>query len=766
VESDAVPQSLRAAGVTPRELETFWLVADRLHNREIAERLHLSERTVESHVSALLRKLGGANRQSLIDAAARLRDGVGTRALPRPLSSFVGRGQQLDELLRLVTRHQLVTMTGPAGAGKTRLALQLARLADRMPDPALVDLASVPPDGPVDGAVERAFADALGVESDGRALRPVLRQALSEDRRWLVVDNCEHVTAAVAGLLAELLSATTRLTVLATSHGPLRVAGEVVYEVPPLELPPDTDDPAEALGAAAVRLFADRAEAAAPGFTVNAANARDVATVCRRLDGLPLAIELAAARIRLFSPAELVGHLDDRFALLTDGARGGPSRHRTLEEALRWSYDLLDQDERLLLDRCSVFPGGFDFDTAAGILGYPPLHPADLARILPRLLDRSLLAVRRRDQTTEYRLLDSIRQFAHRELAARAEVETARAAHARYHLRHGPTLLPDLRGANQISALTWFERRWADVGAAIGWAVAHDEHILAWEFLAGVGTGWEIIGVRAELFDWLDTLLDAPLPDGSLGVRAAVTAAVLLCFQDVKRARTFAELASERATDGAELSLAKLAVGWVGRFGEPAGRDELAEAAVRFQRDGDAWHHALTLAAMGLDAEDPEPGFTNLARAAELFGRLRDHVKRANTLNQLAMHAVRTGIRLDEAGDWLIEARLLAVRTGNRHEWLHAEVFQASLDQSLGDHAAAAARFAGLLAEFRRIGDRRCTIRCLRGLGRAALHDGDRERARPHLSAAADLAASIGEERVAAEIRDLVTETDPRTKDR
>lgn len=749
--------------MTPRELETFWLVADRLANREIAEQLHVAERTVESHVSSLLRKLGGTTRMSLIRRAGQIRAGMRAKArdLPQPLSSFVGRTAQLDELRRLVGVHRIVTLTGPAGAGKTRLALQLARSAAGMPDAVLVDLALLPRAD----AVDRAFADALGVEGDGRALRTGLRRALADGRHWLLVDNCEHISAAVAALLAELLSATAGLRVLATSHGPLRVAGEVVYEVPPLDLPPEVDDPSAAAGASAVRLFVDRAVAASPGFALSVNNIGDVATVCRLLDGLPLAIELAAARVRVFSPAELVSRLDDRFALLTDGPQGPPNRHRTLEEALRWSYELLHDGERLLLERCSVFPGGFDYATAAGVLGYPPLGPAELARLFPRLVDRSLLVAGRHGQNTEYRLLDSVRQFAARRLGDREGADRVRAAHARYHLRHAVTLVADLRGADQLAALAWFDRRYADLVAGLGWAAEHGERELAWEFLAGVGTGWDIVGPRGELFDWLDVLLEGPLPSGSRGIHAAVATATMLSFRDIKRARAFAESAHDQALGGSEheLNLARLALGLTGRYdqGGPAALDSLAQAAEGFRRAGDHWHHALALLNAGtilLVDGQIETGFKHLAGSAELFGRIQDQVQLANVRNHMALQAIRTGSRLDEVDGWLTQARQLAAQTGNRQEWLHAEVFQACLDQSRGAHAAAANRFGELLGELRRKGDRRCEIRCLQGLGRAALHEGDQELARGYLTEAAGIAANLGEEPTTAQILRLLAE--------
>ncbi|MFD0478544.1 ATP-binding protein [Nonomuraea thailandensis] len=442
--------------MTARESEVLWLVGDRLQNQEIAARLRVSERTVESHVSSLLRKLGGSNRLALVEAAARLRaareplDG-----LPRPLSSFVGRDGEAGDVLGLLEAYRMVTLTGPPGTGKTRLALHLAHAASGLPPAVLIDLAPVTSARNGTGAaVERAFADALGVVGQEHQLRTLIRQTLAEGGHWLVVDNCEHVTTAAASLLADLLATTSHLRVLATSHGALHLDGEAVYEIPPLPLPDELGGPAEILRSGAGRLFADRAAAASPGFEVTAGNARQVATLCRRLDGLPLAIELAAARVRFFTPGELLARLDDRFALLTDGARGAPGRHRTLEEALAWSYELLSEEERLLLERCSVFPGGFDYDTAARVVAYPPLEPGGLVRIFSRLLDRSLISSLRRADSTEYRLLESVRQFAQRRLAARGEAGTAREQHARHHLGHAVASVPDLRGRDQGARCT------------------------------------------------------------------------------------------------------------------------------------------------------------------------------------------------------------------------------------------------------------------------------------------------------------------------
>jgi predicted ATPase len=224
----------------------------------------------------------------------------------------------------------------------------VAAAADSLPPAVFVDLA-IATSGE---SVLRLFADSLSLVSEVR-LRIALREALTAGPHWLLVDNCEHVAAATALLLVELLSSTSQLRVLATSRAPLGVAGEAVYQLEPLPLPPETDDPESVLAAPSARLFADRAATAWPGFAVTADNAHDVAELCRRLDGLPLAIELAAPQVRIFSPAELLLRLEDRFALLTSGPPGASGRHLTLDGALQWSYELLDDAERRLCMRNS-----------------------------------------------------------------------------------------------------------------------------------------------------------------------------------------------------------------------------------------------------------------------------------------------------------------------------------------------------------------------------------------------------------------------------
>jgi len=313
---------LARAGVTEREAEVLLAVAERLRNREIADRLHVSVRTVESHVSALRRKLGVTGRAGLAKLGADLRRSArpGSATLSAPLTSLVGRDRETSELVALLASNRLVTLTGPGGVGKTRLAMSVAARADAYPDGArLADLAPVERD-----LVGDTLARALGViPRPGFSIPDVLREAAGGMQCLLLVDNCEHVIAEAAELVAGLLTASAELRVLATSREPLGVPGEVSYQVQSLPVPAPDAAPGAAAAADydAVRLFVERAAAAAPGFALTDAVAPAVAALCQRLDGLPLAIELAASRVRSFGPAELVAHLDERFDLLSGGAR-------------------------------------------------------------------------------------------------------------------------------------------------------------------------------------------------------------------------------------------------------------------------------------------------------------------------------------------------------------------------------------------------------------------------------------------------------------
>jgi len=286
--------------------------------------------------------------------------------LPPQSTGFVGRHDEMVETEKALEESRVVTLTGVGGVGKTRLALQVAaEVLPGYPDGAwLVDLGGVADNG----AIEEALAAFLGIaQQSGQSVRDSIVSFLSNKRLLLVLDNCEHVLDQVARLVGEMLGRSQQISILATSREALRVDGEDVVAVPSLDVPEETATLDVLAGAEAVRLFVERARAARSGFGLNPENARAVVQLCRRLDGIPLAIELAAARVRSMVPGEIAARLDQRFRLLTGGSRTAANRHQTLRRAIDWSYDLLAEDERALLGRLSVCPGGFDLSTAEAI---------------------------------------------------------------------------------------------------------------------------------------------------------------------------------------------------------------------------------------------------------------------------------------------------------------------------------------------------------------------------------------------------------------
>ncbi|EXG79600.1 BTAD domain-containing putative transcriptional regulator [Cryptosporangium arvum] len=387
------------------------------------------------------------------------------RRLPAQLTSFVGREHELARLADLLGTQRLVTLTGPGGAGKTRLAIEAA---ERHPaESHLVELATV-----TTGAeIEQVVLDALGLRDSG--LRPAspaanpldrLVAALADRPALLIVDNCEHLIDAAATLVDHLLRRCPSLRALATSREPLGITGEHLLPVRALGLPADGDPPERIRGAPAVRLFAERASAALPGFSVDATNAPDVLRICRTLDGQPLALELAAARLRSLALGEVASRLDDRFRLLNRGERTAPARHRTLRAAIEWSWELLADDERTLARRLTVFVGGATLEAIDQVCG-----PTD-ADSLSGLVDKSLVEF----ADGRYRMLDTIRVFGEERLAESGELKRLRRAHAEYFLELALTGDAALRTADQLRWAAVLDRERENLHSAARWSGTAD----------------------------------------------------------------------------------------------------------------------------------------------------------------------------------------------------------------------------------------------------------------------------------------------------
>ncbi|GLZ13224.1 SARP family transcriptional regulator [Actinomadura sp. NBRC 104425] len=475
--------------------------------------------------------------------------GPGPRGnLRAPLTSFIGRDHDLKAVEELLGDGRLVTLTGPGGSGKTRLAVEAGRrMLDRMPDGVwsvelapIVDPAEVP--SAVLGALGMRETQLIGaanrlLSEPGDALdRPVA--ALARKRLLLLLDNCEHVLDAAARLADRVLAHCPGVRVLATSREPLGITGETLWPVPPLEPPPADACAAEAMTYPAVRLLADRAAAVRPGFAVTDANAPHVTRICRALDGMPLAIELAAARLRAMTPGQLAARLDDRFRLLTGGSRTALPRHQTLRSVVEWSWELLSDAERALWRRLALFTGGATLDSAETVCAGDGLDRAEILDVLTGLVDKSLVSMVEQDGgEPRYGMLETVRAYGLERLAEAGEEDRLRRAHAEYFLRLAETAEPRLFRRDQLDWLARLAAEHDNTHAALHWAISAGEAALAVRFCAALGWYWFLRGNLREHADALEQVARLPdLPvDESTAVALAVGAMTSLDMMDNAR---------------------------------------------------------------------------------------------------------------------------------------------------------------------------------------------------------------------------------------
>lgn len=391
--------------------------------------------------------------------------------LPVQLTSFIGRDREMAEISGLLERARMVTLTGSGGAGKTRLAVQVAaeQVGRHRDGVWLADLAPVvDPD-----LVAAAAATALGLKQlPFEALTETLCTRLAEGEVMLVVDNCEHLVESCRQLSETLLRRCPSLSVLATSREALGVEGEAIYPVPSLPVPTSPEDTA----CESVRLFTERAAMSRPGFVVTPASAPAVVEVCQRLDGIPLAIELAAARCRLLSPAQIATQLSDRFALLTGGRHSALPRQRTLEASVEWSHNLLAEDERILLRRLSVFAGGWTLEAAEAVCAGEGLDSWRVLDALAGLADKSMVVVDDDGEAVRYRMLETIRHYARQRLADSGEAPAVRDHHLTYFVARAEGAENVLRGPEMLAELARWEREIDNLRAADDWSVESGQH--------------------------------------------------------------------------------------------------------------------------------------------------------------------------------------------------------------------------------------------------------------------------------------------------
>ena len=636
------------------------------------------------------------------------------RDLPSEPNSFVGREQELDELTKLVRATRMVTLTGPGGIGKTRLALHvLAGVADEFPDGAcyaeLADVTS--PD-----LVPARVAAAVGVsEEDGRPLTDTLADALRPRALVLALDNCEHLLDACAALCGRLLAAAPDLRLMATSREPLRVAGETVWPVPPLAA-----ESADGRAAEAVRLFAERAAAIAPDFALTRDNVGPVAAICRSLDGMPLAIELAAARIRALSVEQIRMRVTDRFGLLTTGDRAAATRQRTLRATIDWSFDLLTGREQVLLRRLSVF-AGWSLDMAEDVCTDELVPPGALLDTVAALVDKSLVA--REPEVlgqARFRMLDTIREYAAEKLAAAGE-----ATRLQHRLRD--------------HVLGVAERNFA-VGMALVPAPWQDRVDVFRRYDVDAGNVWLVLGECLAEGDVSTGLRICTAIRPCLLVRGefALGSAWLDAFLARSEAGSVSSWIRGQALIGrAQLSLAS----------DPAGAEPSARAGLALCRAaGDQFWTAA-----GLNLLSEIVLHTGQPDEAEALGREAMTIAEAagdswNTGWALGIRAAVAAVRgnIREAAE--LASASIEVMASIDHRWgvARAQLGLGDLARLRGDLAQAQLMYGDALGYLREVGAQPEIARCLSGLGRVALDQGDTAAAREYLTESLQVSRDIG----------------------
>lgn len=442
--------------------------------------------------------------------------------LPTQTTSFVGRERDLAEVTGLLQDAPLVTITGVGGAGKTRLALQAAAdVAEKFPDGSwLVELATITEPSLIDVAA----ADALGIaQAAEQSVRRSLLDFLVDKALLLILDNCEHLIGGSAEFVEDLLSHSPGIRVVATSRELLGVSGEVAYGLRSLSLPsqPELPPASELMRHDAIRLFLERAQAAKPDFQLNDQTSPAVTEICRRLDGMPLALELAAARLRSFSPQQIADNLDQRFRLLTGGRRTAVPRQQTLVAAIDWSYRLLEEHERRLFDRLSVFQGGFTIEAVGQVCTDEELDELQIWDLLPSLVDKSLVAADVDSEAARYRLLETLRQFARDLLDESGRADEFRLRHALFYRDLAQEAGRHIRGPHETTWWLRIDTELDNLRQAMVWAMESDRSDIALEIATGFWRFWWFKIRWSEGVSWMERTLADASPDLPKSMRAA-----------------------------------------------------------------------------------------------------------------------------------------------------------------------------------------------------------------------------------------------------
>jgi predicted ATPase len=676
-------------------------------------------------------------------------------------TSFIGRDRLSAQVVEQLRQARLLTLTGPGGTGKTRLALHAARrVAAAFPDGAwLVELA------PLESPGGRSSGDAAATAGSGEPITPTasggaermvwgtvaalfglrddagdtaddpLLAHLAGRALLIVLDNCEHLLEAAAALAQRVLAHAPRVRILATSRQPLGLPGELTLAVPPLAVGESDAPLAELAGVEAVRLFVERAAAARPGFTLSPDNAAAVAQICRRLDGIPLAIELAAARAKVLAPVQIAVRLDDAFKLLTGGQRTLLPRQQTLRALIDWSWNLLDAGERRLLARCSVFAGDFSLEAAEAVLADDSTDGAgssdeqvDVLDGLASLVDKSLLLAAERAGEMRYRLLETIRQYGAERLQAAGETEARQRRHAAFFRDLVCGAVAELNGPGHDAAAARLLREHDNARAALDAVTSQRAFDIALPLARGLADYWFMHGALGDGVARLQRLIALDPPPGL----------------------ALAQLIQPAGTLAMYLGLRDLARGWFER-GLQMARDMTQERA----SDALQARMLASLGALAVAGGDYPEARRWLEQALEQCARVGDKTNAAKAHNNLGIALSSMG---DQAGarEHLLAALALHRASNRQVDLANGLLSLAELEQAAGASAEARGLFESSLGIFASLGDEWSAAYARDGLGRCALDHGDVAGARRHFEAALDVLRSRGDKGAIADQLDYL----------
>lgn len=677
--------------------------------------------------------------------------------LPVQLTSFIGRAQEIAEVKRLLATTRMLTLTGMGGAGKTRLALQIAaEVLDEYSDGVwLIELAPISDPA----LVPQQIASVLGLRDEsGRLLIVALGDYFGGKKTLLVLDNCEHLIDSAARTAEALLRACPNVKIVATSREALGIAGELAWSVPPLTLP-DLQHlpPVEQLTEfEATRLFVERARLVHPTFVLTDQNAPYVAQICGRLDGIPLAIELAAARMKGLSVEEIANHLDDRFRLLTGGSRTAVPRQQTLRSAIDWSYQLLDVHERTLVCRLAVFVGGWTERDARGICADDRMEAENTLDVMLRLVDKSFVIADHENGETRYRFLETVRQYALEKLLESGETQVIRERHADWFRALAEEVNGPAQGRAAGDGFKRLDEQHDNLRAGLQWAIENHqtENALRWGEVLWVY--WDHQGYYREGLEWMKQILELPQPhDPALDERRAnvlIGASVLYGRPDEHaQARVFAQQALTLAQQVGNRVLAARAWRLVGtedlKLGHVSAAIRECEEGLALAREsGDAIETAQCLHALGTAntlITNLQQARSHYKEALDLFRRNEKSVAVADALSSLGEVDYLEG-NYGTAREHLEASLELARSQGNRHSMQVALRWLAHVARAQGDYARAEDAAQAELEWVRERGDRLCTAYLVYILGWTAFSRGESERGEALLTEALGLCEQVG----------------------